>query len=162
MAVMTMQVAGSLAARGDAPLGDRCPIERTLRTIGSTTSLLLIREAFYGTTRFDHFWRRVGVTEAAASQRLRQLVDVGVLEKRPYQEAGQRTRYEYVLTPAGLDLMPAVLNLLEWGAKHLPGDGASAITHVGCGAEVRAVAQCNSGHVVGTSEIRIATRRRPT
>jgi DNA-binding HxlR family transcriptional regulator len=153
---MTVQLEGLLAARGDVPLGDRCPIERTLKMLGNRTALLLLREAFYGATRFDQLWKRVGVTEAVAAQRLRELVTAGVLEKQPYREPGQRTRYEYVLTPAGHDLMPVILGLLQWGAAHAPEGGAAAMTHNGCGAQVRAVVRCASGHDVDESEVLVA------
>src|SRR3954452_16878150 len=135
---MTVQLAGPLATRGDVPLGDWCPMERTLKLVGNRSALLLLRETFYGVTRFDQLWRRVGITEAVAAQRLRELVEAGVLEKQPYREPGQRTRSEYVLTPAGHDLMPVVLGLLQWGAVHAPVDRAPiATTHADCGAEVR-------------------------
>ncbi|MFC5731458.1 MULTISPECIES: winged helix-turn-helix transcriptional regulator [Nocardioides] len=156
---MSVQVAGVLAERGDRALGDRCPLERTLGLVGNRTALLLIREAFYGATRFDQLWQRVGVTEAVAAQRLRGLVAAGVLEKQPYQEPGQRTRHEYVLTPAGHDLTPVVLGLLQWGAIHAPDDGGVAMTHVGCGAEVRAAVRCAAGHDVAESEVLVATRK---
>jgi DNA-binding HxlR family transcriptional regulator len=151
-----MQLDGYLAVRGDVALGDLCPIDRTLQLVGNRTALLLLREAFYGTTRFDQLWKRVGVTEAVAAQRLRELVEAGVLEKRPYREPGQRTRFEYALTPAGHDLMPVILGLLQWGAAHTPGGGVAAMTHQGCGAAVRAVVRCAAGHDVDESEVLIA------
>src|SRR5690242_1180954 len=113
---MTLQTEGLLATRDDSPLGDLCPMERSLALVGNRTALVLLREAFYGVTRFDQLWKRCGVTEATAAQRLRELVDAGVLEKQPYREPGQRTRHEYVLTPAGHDLMPVFIALLEWGS----------------------------------------------
>ena len=76
---MSVHLAGGLARRGDVALGDRCPVDRTLQLIGNRTALLLLREVFYGASRFDALVKRVGVTEAVASQRLRELVDVGVL-----------------------------------------------------------------------------------
>jgi len=152
---MTVQLAGPLANRADVPLGDRCPLERTLQKVVNRTALLLLREAFYGATRFDQFWKRVGVTEAVAAQRLRELVTAGVLEKQPYREPGQRTRHEYVLTAAGHDLMPVVLGLLQWGVAHAPDGGAPAMTHVGCGAPVRSAVRCAAGHDVAESEILI-------
>jgi DNA-binding HxlR family transcriptional regulator len=154
---MAVQLEGPLAERGDHPLGDRCPMDRTLQVVGSRTALLLLREAFYGATRFDQLWKRVGVTEASAAQRLRELVTAGVLEKQPYREPGQRTRFEYVLTPAGHELMPVVLGLLQWGAAHAPEGGAApSMTHDDCGAEVRAVVRCTAGHDVDESAVLIA------
>jgi len=133
-------------------------MERTLKLVGNRPALLLLREAFYGVTRFDQLWRRVGVTEAVASQRLRELVAAGVLEKQPYREPGQRTRFEYVLTPAGHDLMPVVVGLIQWGATHAPQPGASVVmTHVDCGAEVRAAVRCAAGHDVDEADVLVGS-----
>jgi DNA-binding HxlR family transcriptional regulator len=154
---MTLRTGGLLATRGDVPLGDRCPIDRTLQLLGNRTALLLLREAFYGATRFDQLARRVGVTEAAAAQRLRELVEAGVLAKQPYQEPGKRTRFEYVLTPAGHDLMPVILGLFQWGAEHVPEGGVPALTHDGCGAEARVVVTCDAGHALGESDVLVTS-----
>jgi DNA-binding HxlR family transcriptional regulator len=148
---MTLQRAGGLAER-TGPLGDRCPIDRTMQVVGNRTSILLLREAFYGATRFDDLVRRVGVTEAVASQRLRELVAAGILAKQPYREPGQRTRYEYVLTEAGHELLPLLLALGKWGSRHIPG-GGPRLTHVDCGAPVTVVARCAEGHVVPEEDI---------
>src|SRR3954462_5285654 len=96
----TVQLQGPLANRG-AWRATRCSIDRALNVVGTRSALLLMREAYYGTRRFDDFAERVGITEAVAASRLRELVDAGLLERRPYREAGQRTRHEYVLTPMG-------------------------------------------------------------
>ena len=93
--------------------GNRCSITRALEVVGTKTAMLILREAMYGTTRFDGFARRVGVSDAVASARLKGLVDAGLLEKAPYQEPGQRTRYEYHLTQKGTDLMPVVFGLMQ-------------------------------------------------
>ena len=153
---MTLQTQGLLAGRGDTPLGDSCPIDRTLQLLGNRVSLLLLREAFYGATRFEQLWRRVGVTEATAAQRLRELVNGGVLERRPYRSPGARTRHEYVLTPAGHDLMPVILGMFDWGAHHIGRDGSPTATHAECGAEVHAVPRCSQGHDVTESELVIS------
>ncbi|MFT4265440.1 MAG: helix-turn-helix domain-containing protein [Nocardioides sp.] len=155
---MTMQLAGALAERS-GPLGDHCPIDRAMQAIGNRTSMLLLREAFYGARRFDDLVRRVGVTEAVASQRLRELVEVGVLAKRPYRDPGQRTRHEYVLTEAGHEVLPLVLALARWGASHLPGGGPT-LTHADCGEAVTLVPRCAAGHDVPEDEIVVTGRRR--
>ena len=152
---MTVQTTGFLATRGDAPVGDLCPMDRSLQMIGNRTALLLLREALYGATRYDQFRKRVGITEAAASKRLHGLVSAGVLEQRPYREPGQRTRNEYVLTPAGHELMPVVIGLLQWGVDHASEDTSPVVTHAGCGAEVRAVVRCAAGHDVDESQVLI-------
>lgn len=153
---MTVHLTGRLAIR-ELPLGDRCPIDRAMQVIGNRTSMLLLREAFYGATRFDALVTRVGVTEAVAAQRLKQLVAVGVLEKQPYREPGQRTRFEYVLTEAGHDLLPAVFALAQWGARHLPG-GGPALTHLDCGEPVEVAVRCAAGHDVLEDELVVGGR----
>lgn len=101
------------------------------------------------------------MTGAVAARRLRELVTAGVLEKQPYREPRQRTRSEYVLTRAGHELMPVILGLLQWGSAHAPGVGA-VMTHDGCGADVRVVIHCASGHDVDESDILVEGTAAPT
>lgn len=115
--------------------------------------MLLMREAAYGTTRFDEFATRVGISDAIASSRLRELVDAGLLERRPYREPGQRTRSEYVLTERGNDLVPVVLALAEWGRKHDPRQWEPQFTHAGCDAEVTVSVRCAAGHELDTEDV---------
>lgn len=151
---MTVQLAGRLAERGDVALGSRCPIDRTLALVGNRTSILLVREIFYGATRFDALHKRVGVTEAVAAQRLKELVAGGVLTKEPYREPGQRTRHEYVLTPAGHELLPALMALLQWGVDHTDSDRPpTTATHAGCGEPVRSELCCAAGHAVDEADL---------
>ena len=155
---MSVRLAGRLARRGDEALGDRCPLDRVVQQLGNRTALLLLREIFYGASRFDSLVKRVGVTEAVASQRLRELVEVGVLTKVPYREPGHRTRQAYVLTEAGHGLLPAVLALLQWGSEHTPG-GGPAVTHDGCGEPVEVQVRCTAGHTVDEDEVLVGSRR---
>lgn len=150
---MTFQLAGSLADRGDRPVGDRCPIDRAIQLVGNRTALLLLREVLYGARRFDQLVARTGVSEAVAAQRLKVLVEAGVLTKEPYREAGQRTRHEYVLTASGHALVPAVLALAVWGDEHLPGRGQVGLTHAGCGEPVEVRPRCAAGHDVPEDEV---------
>ncbi|WP_304455472.1 helix-turn-helix domain-containing protein [Nocardiopsis sp. YSL2] len=104
---------------------DECGLAMALDVIGPRSSMLILREALlYGTRRFELFVERVGVTEAVASTRLKQLTEAGLLARRPYKEPGSRTRYEYVPTDKGRDLTPVVLALMQWGSKHLQPEGA--------------------------------------
>ena len=98
-----MKLSGPLADRDRWTIGDWCPMERALELIGTHSAMVLLREAFFGGRRFDDLARRAGVTEQIAARRLRQLVDPGLPAKQPYQQPGQRTRYEYVLTERGRD-----------------------------------------------------------
>jgi DNA-binding HxlR family transcriptional regulator len=149
---MSVSLDGRLAQRGDVALGDRCPVDRTIQLVGNRTALLLLREIFYGASRFDSLVKRVGVTEAVAAQRLRELVDAGVLDKEPYREPGQRTRHAYVLTESGHDLLPLVLALLQWGAAHTRGR-SPAVTHAGCGEPVQVEVRCAAGHTVDEQDV---------
>jgi DNA-binding HxlR family transcriptional regulator len=122
--------------------------------------MLIMREAYYGTTRFDDFFRRVGITRAAAATRLNELVDAGMLRRQPYREPGQRTRDEYVLTDAGLDFMPVVWAMFEWGQRHLPRQAPLRLTHAGCGGEAGVEIRCEHGHHVPPDELAVELTKR--
>ena len=143
---------GRLADRDAWSAVGECPVEKTMALLGTKTAMLIMREAYYGTTRFDDFWRRVGVTKAAAAARLSDLVEAGLLERRPYQEPGQRSRDEYVLTDAGVDFMPVVWAMFEWGRKHLT-DTDLRLEHLNCGAEATVEIRCERGHRVPADEL---------
>lgn len=149
---MTMHLDSPWVAHGDLAPGESRAIDCALQALGNRTALLLVCEAFHGATRFDQFRKRAGVAATVVAQRLRELVLVGVLEKQPYREPGQRTRHEYILTTAGHDLMPVILGLLQWGAAHPPMARGAGMTHGGCGAQVRAVVLCDDGHEVNRSD----------
>ena len=146
---------GRLADRDAWSAVGECPIERTMALLGTKSAVLIMREAYYGTTRFEDFWRRVGVTKAAASARLTELVDAGLLARRPYKEPGQRSRDEYVLTDAGLDFMPVVWAMFEWGQRHLPHPAPLRLTHKDCGADATVTIRCADGHDVPADELAI-------
>ena len=150
------------------PLADRdawsaigeCAIEKTMAVVGTKSTMLIMREAYYGTTRFDDFARRVGITKAATSARLAELVELGLLRRRPYREPGQRSRDEYVLTQAGTDFMPVVWAMFEWGRKHLE-DSRLRLTHLDCGAEASVEIRCAAGHDVPPEELGMRLVSRP-
>jgi DNA-binding HxlR family transcriptional regulator len=144
---------GPLADRDAWSAVGECAIEKTMAVVGTKSAMLIMREAYYGTTRFDDFARRVGITKAATSARLSELVDLGLLRRQRYQEPGQRSRDEYVLTDAGIDFMPVVWALFEWGRHHLPGRNRLRLTHLGCGAEASVEIRCKEGHVVPPDEL---------
>mgnify|MGYP000617864644 CR=1 FL=1 len=143
---------GALAERDAWSAVGRCPIEKTMALLGTKSAMLIMREAYYGTTRFDDFARRVGITKAATSARLTELVEAGLLTKQPYQEPGQRSRDEYVLTEAGTDFMPVVWAMFEWGRRHLDDTGLR-LTHLGCGADATVEIRCAEGHAVPPDEL---------
>lgn len=109
-------------------LSSTCAIARSLAVLGERWTLLVLREASAGTTRFADFKANLGVASDVLTDRLTTLVTYGVLSKEPYQEEGSRARSEYVLTPAGEELRVVLGALQQWGDEHLPWpDGPSVI-----------------------------------
>ncbi len=126
-----------------------CPVGKALELLGEKWTLLIMRDALNGIRRFDDFRRHMGLSEAVLADRLRKLVDAGVLEPKPYQELGQRERNEYLVTPRGGDLLPVIVALKQWGEEHLPDPLGPVVEvrHRNCGGLVRAVLQCRDhGH----------------
>jgi DNA-binding HxlR family transcriptional regulator len=101
----------------------QCPIARSLERVGEWWSILILRDAFYGLTRFDEFQKSLGVAPNMLTRRLNALVEAGLLERRRYSEHPPRD--EYVLTRRGRDFHPVLLALLAWGNKHFAPEGAS-------------------------------------
>ncbi|RWA54235.1 HxlR family transcriptional regulator [Cupriavidus sp. UYMSc13B] len=100
-----------------------CPIARTLARVADTWSVLILREAFNGVTRFDEFQHNLGIAPNMLTRRLHSLVQEGMLERRPY--CYRPPRSEYILTARGRDFRPVLLAMLAWGNKHLAPDGES-------------------------------------
>ena len=95
-----------------------CSIARTLQVLGEKWTLLIIRESFYGATRFEQFHRVLQCPRNLLSERLTLLVDEGILERSEYREPGSRARKEYRLTDKGRELMPILLAFRQWGDRH--------------------------------------------
>lgn len=127
-----------------------CSVARTLELIGERWSLLVLREVFLGVRRFEDIRAATGAPRAVLADRLRSLVDEGVLVRREYRDDGARTRFEYRLTPAGRELQPVLIALMQWGDRHLPlaGGPPLIIEHAGCGGRVRARLTCEHGHAL--------------
>ncbi len=136
---------------------DDDPIVRALGVLNSRGAFLVMREAFYGTRRFDDFARRLGMSPSALSARLRELVADGLLDRAAYREAGTRTRSEYVLTAKGEALLPALVALQRWANDHLPPRGPRVdLVHAGCGAAAGARVTCDRGHELTLPELALA------
>jgi DNA-binding HxlR family transcriptional regulator len=155
-----VQMTGTLDPRG-AWTADRCSMAKALEVVSARSAFLIMREAFYGTTRFDDFVQRVGITDAVAAARLRELVADGLLAREPYREPGQRTRHHYQLTEKGADLFPVLVALLQWGDRWLNDGGRVELRHHDCGARVGAEVRCAEGHEVGPGDLELAARSRP-
>jgi DNA-binding HxlR family transcriptional regulator len=153
----TVRMTGSLEPRSGWT-AERCPIAGALEVVGTRSAFLILREAFYGTNRFDDFAQRVGISEPVAAARLRELVRDGLLDREPYREPGQRTRYGYRLTPKGADLFPALVALMEWGDRWLEDRGRVQLRHRDCGERVGVALRCAGGHEVHAGEVDLARR----
>jgi DNA-binding HxlR family transcriptional regulator len=142
------------------PINDHCAIARTLGVVSTRTAFLILREAFYGATRFEQFAERAQISEPVAAARLKELTEAGLLTKVPYREPGQRTRSAYELTDKGADLLPVLVALFDWGDRWLFDPGARiGLNHAGCGAQVHAVLACEAGHRVPADDVEITRRR---
>lgn len=159
MADMTsMTLTGRLSDR-DAWSADGCSVAAALDVVGRRASLLLLREAFYGAHRFDEFSRRAKLSEKITATRLRELVDEGLLERRPYHEPGQRGREAYHLTEKGEDFLPALLALMRWGDRWVRADGGRVkLTHAECGSPIDVDIRCGADHSVSAADIEVAPR----
>ena len=103
----------------------QCPIARSLERVGERWSMLILRDALNGLTRFDEFQKNLGIAPNMLSRRLAGLVEAGLLERRRYSEHPPRD--EYLLTERGRDFRPVVLSLLAWGNRHFAPEGASVL-----------------------------------
>ena len=93
-----------------------CPIARSLEHVGEWWSMLILRDAFAGLTRFEQFQQSLGIAPNMLSRRLASLVEAGMLERRRYSEHPPRD--EYVLTERGHDFRTVLLALLDFGHRH--------------------------------------------
>jgi DNA-binding HxlR family transcriptional regulator/peroxiredoxin len=114
-----------------------CAIAQALGVVGDWWTLLVIRDVAGGLRRFDALQAELGVSRKVLAERLRELVAAGVLDRRAYQD--RPPRHEYHLTPAGRDLMPVLIALQDWGARHLLGDGSLSATTTADSAETHRV-----------------------
>src|SRR5204863_6853660 len=102
-----------------------CPIARSLERVGEWWSILIMRDALHGFTRFDEFQKSLGIAPNMLTRRLNALVEDGLLERRRYSERPPRD--EYVLTARGRDFRPVVVALYAWGNRHFAPEGASVV-----------------------------------
>ena len=155
-----IEMAGRLNPRSGWT-ADRCPMAHALRVLSTRSAFLLLREAFYGATRFEEFVARAEVSEPVAAARLRELTDAGLLARVPYREPGQRTRTAYALTDKGAELGPVLVALMDWGDRWaVPGGARVELQHADCGAPVHAELRCTDGHPVAMDDLQLVPRRR--
>jgi DNA-binding HxlR family transcriptional regulator len=106
-------------------VGMRCPIARSLERVGEWWSILILRDALRGLTRFDEFQKSLGIAPNMLTRRLNALVAAGLLERRRYSEHPPRD--EYLLTECGRDFRPVLVSLFTWGKRYFAPEGASVV-----------------------------------
>ncbi|WP_309110640.1 helix-turn-helix domain-containing protein [Saccharothrix sp.] len=116
--------------------GQTCSIARTLEVVGERWTLLIVRDAARGVTRFDGFLARLPIARNVLSDRLATLVRHGVLDRVQYQD--RPPRHEYRLTAKGRELVPVLLSLMAWGDRHLGDDAGPPVVaeHAECGGPI--------------------------
>ncbi|MGH7735979.1 MAG: winged helix-turn-helix transcriptional regulator [Gemmatimonadales bacterium] len=123
--------------------GMHCSVAQCLEAVGEWWSMLIIRDASLGVTRFDQFQERLGISRNILSQRLARLMDQGILDKVPYSE--HPPRYDYRLTAKGRDLWPVLTAMRQWGDTYAAPDGPPLeVLHKACGKVSHAVMTCSA------------------
>lgn len=133
-----------------------CSVARTLSVVGERWTLLILRDAFFGTRRFDQFQLKLGITRHRLSERLGKLVEHGVLVKVPYNQ--KPVRYEYRLTRKGLGLYPVLMSLTRWGDEWMDGGKGVPLEflHLACGDVTTPVLACSEcGEALRPEEVKV-------
>jgi DNA-binding HxlR family transcriptional regulator len=131
-----------------------CSVAQCLEVVGEWWSMLIVRDAFFGVTRFDDFQQRLGVSRNVLNQRLTHLVDAGVFERVQYCE--RPPRHEYRLTDKGRDLWPVLNAMRQWGDTYAAPDGPPVrLVHKGCGELTDGILTCAAcGEPMGPRDVR--------
>ena len=98
-----------------AQIAAECSLPRALEAMGERWSFLILRAAFNGLKHFEEIQSNLGIARNILANRLGRLVDVGILSREPCPE--DRRKIEYQLTEKGMDLLPTMIALRQWGEK---------------------------------------------
>jgi DNA-binding HxlR family transcriptional regulator len=131
-----------------------CSIARSLAVAGEPWSPLVIRDVYIGINRFDDLQRDLGISRKVLAERLRHLVDAGMLERRPYSE--RPPRHEYALTPMGSEFVDVLMAMVAWGDRWTAGDaGPPALyRHRSCGQITHVEPHCAScGEILHSADV---------
>ena len=132
-----------------------CPIARALAVVGDAWSMLILRDALAGLSRFDQFRKSLKIAPTILTRRLALLTDEGLLEKRLYSE--RPPREEYVLTPAGRDFLPILFMIGAWGRQHRAGGKMTRFLDEQTGTDIVPVAIDEvTGAKIGTRRMVVA------
>ena len=127
-----MELEERLQDRREWSIGDACSMSKVLELLSTKSAFQVVRELFFGTTRFEDFTERIGTSAPAVSRALKQLESAQIVTRVPYREPGKRVRDEYRLTEAGEDLLPVFMSLVQWGDTYLQ-DGPAPLSFVDAG-----------------------------
>lgn len=141
--------------------GAACPVARSLDAIGDWWSLLIVRDAFDGLTRFGEFQKSLGIAKNILTERLRRLTESGILQAVPASEGG--ARMEYQLTAKGKDLFPVIVALRQFGELHLfsPEEEHSVLLERATGQPIRLEVCTQDGQPIGPDETVILKVQEP-
>jgi DNA-binding HxlR family transcriptional regulator len=131
-----------------------CSVARTVAVIGDRWTLLILRDCFLGVRRFEAFQERLGISRTIIAERLKLMVDEGVLAKVAYQD--RPLRHEYRLTDKGLALHPVIMAIVHWGDRHYAGEAGAPLLHrhKACGHDFAPVMTCSEcGEAVGPRDV---------
>ncbi|MBP6071005.1 MAG: helix-turn-helix transcriptional regulator [Aeromonas sp.] len=131
-----------------------CPIARSMAIAGDAWSILILRDAHAGLTRFDQFRKSLGIAPTMLTRRLATLTEEGLLEKRLYSE--HPPREEYLLTAAGRDFLPILFMIGEWGRQYRGDDNMIRFFDMEAGTEIKAIVVDEvTGAKIGTRPLRV-------
>lgn len=139
-----------------------CSIARTMAILGEPWTPLVLRDLFIGITRFEQIRAHLGLSRNVLTERLAQLADAEVVEKRPYSD--RPLRHDYLLTPKGWELCDLLLAITAWGDRWTTGaDGPPAtIRHTTCGQLTEALLTCaHCARPLHASEVQVVPRGEP-
>ncbi|WP_419254117.1 winged helix-turn-helix transcriptional regulator [Caulobacter sp. ErkDOM-YI] len=131
-----------------------CSVSRSLAVIGDRWTLMILRDCFLGVRRFEAFQARLGISRSIVTDRLRVLVEEGVLRREAYQ--ANPPRHDYRLTAKGMDLHPVIMAVAHFGDTHYAGPEGPPLLrrHKGCGCDFHPVQACSAcGEVVTAREV---------
>jgi len=136
------------------PSDELCPIARSLALVGDSWSMLILRDAHAGLTRFDQFRKNLGIAPTILTRRLATLTKEGLLEKRRY--SARPPRAEYLLTAAGRDFLPVLFTIGAWGRQHRGKGKLVRFLDAEAGTEIQPVTvDAVTGARIGTRAIRV-------
>jgi DNA-binding HxlR family transcriptional regulator len=144
-----------------------CSVAQCLEVVGDSWTMLIVRDAFSGVTRFEEFHDNLGIARNTLNDRLAKLVAAEVMSRVQYSE--HPARHEYLLTDSGRDLWPVLSAMRQWGDQHgAPGRPTMRTVHIECGTPLRTATACEAcGVAVGGGDAQLrrvpkrTTRTRP-